>query len=82
MSWGKYADQTSYRFSSEFIKFNNTGARMQDSIYHTTVFICNFRTKCKNFRHELRDVVMDVINNVTQRIQVICIFNPLVRLHF
>ena len=35
-------------FSDEFNKFNNTGARMQDSIYH---IISDFCTKMSGFRH-------------------------------
>ena len=41
-------------FPNEFSKFNNTGARMQDSIYHTTIklhFITKFCTKTSQFRH-------------------------------
>ena len=41
-------------FSNEFNKFNNTGARMQDSIYHMTLksyFISKFCTKTSRFRH-------------------------------
>ena len=40
-------------FPYEFIKFNNTGVRMQDSIYHVTQkshFISEFRTKTSPFR--------------------------------
>ena len=40
-------------FPNEFNKFNNTGARMQDSIYHMTLkshFICKFCTKTSRFR--------------------------------
>ena len=42
-------------FHNEFNKFNNTGARMQDSIYHTTLksqYISKFCTKRSRFRHE------------------------------
>ena len=41
-------------FPNVFNKFNNTGARMQDSIYHMTLkshFISNFCTKTSRFRH-------------------------------
>ena len=41
-------------FPNEFNKFNNTGARMQDSIYHMTLkshFIGKFCTKTSRFRH-------------------------------
>ena len=41
-------------FSNEFNKFNNTGARMQDSIYHMTIksrFIGKFCTKTSGFDH-------------------------------
>ena len=40
-------------FPNEFNKFNNTGARMEDSIYHMTQkshFICKFCTKTSRFR--------------------------------
>ena len=42
-------------FPNEFNKFNNTGARMQDSIYHMTLkshFISKFCTKTSRFRHQ------------------------------
>ena len=42
-------------FPNEFNKFNNTGARMQDSIYHMTVqshFIGQFCTKTSRFRQQ------------------------------
>ena len=41
-------------FPDEFNKFNNTRARMQDSIYHMTLklhFISKFWTKMARFRH-------------------------------
>ena len=41
-------------FPKEFNKFNNTGERMQDSIYHMTLnshLIYDFRTKTSRFRH-------------------------------
>ena len=41
-------------FPNEFNKFNNTGARMQDSIYHMTLkshFISKFCNKTTRFRH-------------------------------
>ena len=41
-------------FPDKFNKFNNTGARMQDSIYHMTLkshFISKFCTKTSRFRH-------------------------------
>ena len=40
-------------FPNEFNNFNNTGERMQDSIYHVTLeshFIDEFRTKTSRFR--------------------------------
>ena len=40
--------------SNEFNKFNNTGARMQDSIYHMTLkshLITEFHIKTSRFRH-------------------------------
>ena len=50
-------------FPNEFNKFNNTGARMQDSIYHMTLklhFISKFALKHHNFAIRKRDVLMDV----------------------
>ena len=41
-------------FPNEFNKFNNTGARMQDSIYHMTLkshFISKFCIKTLRFHH-------------------------------
>ena len=49
---------------NEFNKFNNTGARMLDSIYHMTLkFIKNriFGMKTSRFYHILRNVIEDVI---------------------
>ena len=47
-----------------FNKFTNTGARMQDSVYHMTLkshFIkMNFELKHRNFSFRKRDVFMDV----------------------
>ena len=40
-------------FPNKFCKFNKTGARMQDSVYHMTLklqFIHDFRTKTSRFR--------------------------------
>ena len=40
-------------FPNEFDKFNNTGAQMQDTIYHMTLkshFISEFHTKTSRFR--------------------------------
>ena len=39
---------------NEFNKFDNTGARMKDSVYHMTLkqhFISKFCTKTSRFRH-------------------------------
>ena len=50
-------------FPNEFNKFNNTGARMQDSIYHVPLkshFKANFALKYRNFGFRKRDVFMDV----------------------
>ena len=50
-------------FPNEFNKYNNTGARMQDSIYHITLkshFSANFALKRRNFGFRKRDVFMDV----------------------
>ena len=41
-------------FPNKFNKFSNTGARIQDSIYHMTLkshFISKFCTKTSRFRH-------------------------------
>ena len=46
--------------SNEFNKFNNTGARMLDSIYHMTLkshFISKVCTKTSRFRHHCRKQV-------------------------
>ena len=50
-------------FPNEFNKFNNTGARMQDSIYHMTLklqFISKFCTETSRFRHYKTPLFMDV----------------------
>ena len=50
-------------FPIKFNKFNNTGARMQDSIYHMTLkshFISKFCLKRHDFAIRKRDVFMDV----------------------
>ena len=46
--------RVSVGFPQRVNKFNNTGARMQDSIYHMTLkshFISKFCTKTSQFRH-------------------------------
>ena len=51
-------------FCNEFNKFNNTGARILDSIYQMPLkFIknCIFDVKTSRFCHLLRNVIMDVI---------------------
>ena len=51
-------------FRNEFNKFNNTGARMLDSIYHMTLrLLLNLISGVKTlqFCHYVRNVVMDVI---------------------
>ena len=64
---------------NEFNKFNNTGARMQDSIYHMTLkshFISKFCIKTSRFQ---------TLENVTflwTSYDVICIFNQLVVYRF
>ena len=48
-----------FLFRNEFNKFNNTIARMLDSIYHITLgILCNLISAVKTL---LRSVVMDVI---------------------
>ena len=50
-------------FHNEFNKFNNTGARMQDSIYHMTLkshFISKLALKGRDLATRKRDVLMDV----------------------
>ena len=50
-------------FPNELNKFNNTGARMQDSIYHMTLkshFIANFALTSHDFAIIKRDVFLDV----------------------
>ena len=51
-------------FSNEFNKFNNTVARMLDSIYHNTLELIKnriFGVKTTKFCHILRNVIMDLI---------------------
>ena len=51
-------------FRNEFNKFNNTGARMLDSIYHMTVkYLKNriFQRENVNISPLLRNVIKDVI---------------------
>ena len=49
-------------FRNEFNKFNNTRARMLDSIYHmTTTLKSDFWRKNVKFCHYVHDVIMDVI---------------------
>ena len=50
-------------FCNEFNKFNNTRARMLDSIYHVTNTLKShfWRKKRYNFFHFVCNVVMDVI---------------------
>ena len=50
-------------FPNVFNKFNNTGARMQDSVYHMTLkshFVSKFALKRHDFAIRKRDVFMDV----------------------
>ena len=66
--------------SNEFNKFNNTGGRTQDSIYHMTLkshFIRDFRIKTSRFRHKkTRRFLWTSVHNV------ICIYNPRVDYRF
>ena len=49
-------------FRNEINKFNNTGVRMLDSIYHmTNTLKSHFWRKTLLFCHYVRNVVMDVI---------------------
>ena len=49
-------------FRNEFNKFNNTRARMLDSIYHmTNTLKSHFWCKTLYFSHYVRNDVMDVI---------------------
>ena len=51
-------------FRNEFNKFNNTGGRMLDFIYHMTLKLIKnlvFGVKTSRFCHLLRNVIMDVI---------------------
>ena len=49
-------------FRNEFNKFNNTRARMLDSIYHmTNTLKSHFWRKSVMICHHVRNVVMDVI---------------------
>ena len=52
-------------FRNKFDKFNNTGAGMIDSIYHTTFKLfcdCVFRVKMSRFLADIRDVVMGIVS--------------------
>ena len=52
----------SFFFCNEFNKFNNTRARMLDSIYHmTNTLKSHFCRKTLYFSHYDRNVIMDVI---------------------
>ena len=51
-------------FRNEFYNFNNTGARMLDSIYHMTFKLLKnhiFGVKMSRMCHLLRNVIMVVI---------------------
>ena len=51
-------------FRNEFNEFNNTGARMLDSIYHMTLQLTKnpiFSMKTSRFCHLLCKVIMDFI---------------------
>ena len=51
-------------FRNEFNKFNKTGGRMLDFIYHMTLKLIKnriFGVKTSRFCHLLRNVIMDVI---------------------
>ena len=51
-------------FRNVFNKFNNTGARMLDSIYRMTLKLLkngNFGVKMSRFCHLLSNVIMEVI---------------------
>ena len=48
-------------FGKEFNKFNNTDARMLDSIYHMTLKLITKQLNTSRFCHLLRDGIMDVI---------------------
>ena len=50
-------------FSNKFNKFNYTGVRIQDSIYHMTLIshlLANFTPKRHDFTIRKRDIFMDV----------------------
>ena len=51
-------------FRNEFNKFNNSGARMLDSVHHMALKLLKNRilgVKTSRFCHLLRNVIMDVI---------------------
>ena len=51
-------------FRNKFNKFNNTGARMLDSIYHMTLKLIKNRilgVETSRFCHLLCNIIMDVI---------------------
>ena len=55
-------------FRNEFNKFNNTGVRMLDSIFHMTLKLLKnhiFGMKTSRFCHLLRNVIMEIITLCT-----------------
>ena len=55
--------------SNKFNKFRNTGARMQDSIYHMTLksyLIREFRIKTSRFRHKKMTFLWTSTHNVNK----------------
>ena len=48
-------------FPNMFNTFNNTGARMQDSVYHMTLILAIFASKRQDYAVKKRDVAVNVI---------------------
>ena len=80
-------------FCNVFNKFNNTQARMLDSIYHMKLRLlknCIFGVKTSIFCHHLCNVIMDVITSHYEICQPLVVYwfycpfqiNTLLQLHF
>ena len=53
-------------FRNKFNKFNNTGAGMLDSVYHTTLKLIKnhiFAMNISRFCHLLQNIIMDIITH-------------------
>ena len=69
-------------FRNKFNKFNNTRARMLDSIYHmTNTLKSHFWRKNVIILHYVRNVVMDVITFPVNRFYCMALFHSQTRRH-